>query len=280
MRAALAALILLAGPALAQTIDRSPRPQPNPAYLGAAPQAEPVASADAVLASSLRPQPRPPALDAKIAAARGGTPSEGLDLLGLRPKEAPAEVAAAPAPEPKGRKKRRKDKAASATGSVCGIAAIKGEKIAPIRSKVKGCGLPDGVRVTSVSGVRLSQPATIDCATAQALAVWVDQVVQPTYGNSVIELMVAAHYVCRPRNNVKGGKISEHGRGKAVDIAGFVLDSGKTVTVVDDFNRKMRRAYTGACGLFGTTLGPGSDGYHEDHMHLDTASNRNGPYCR
>ena len=33
-------------------------------------------------------------------------------------------------------------------------------------------------------------------------------------------------------------------------------------------------------GIFGTTLGPGSDGYHEDHMHFDTAHQRGGAYCR
>jgi hypothetical protein len=35
-----------------------------------------------------------------------------------------------------------------------------------------------------------------------------------------------------------------------------------------------------ACGRFGTTLGPGSDGMHEDHLHFDTARHANGPYCR
>jgi hypothetical protein len=35
-----------------------------------------------------------------------------------------------------------------------------------------------------------------------------------------------------------------------------------------------------ACGTFGTTLGPGSDGMHEDHFHYDTARHRNGAYCR
>ena len=41
----------------------------------------------------------------------------------------------------------------------------------------------------------------------------------------------------------------------------------------------MRAAHRAACGIFGTTLGPGSDGYHEDHLHFDTVS-RGSPYCR
>jgi hypothetical protein len=38
----------------------------------------------------------------------------------------------------------------------------------------------------------------------------------------------------------------------------------------------MRKA---ACGPFNTVLGPGSDPFHGDHFHLDTARGR-GPYCR
>ena len=256
MRAALAALLLLAGPVLADPLDRSLRPLPNPAY------AAPVSG----LASSLRPRPRPLAL--------APVPDQGLDLMGLRVAEP------APEPEPKPKKRRKDKETASKKGSVCGVAAIKGEKIAPIKAKVQGCGLKDGVRVTSVSGVRLSQPATIDCATAKALNTWVARVLQPAYGGGVVELKVAAHYVCRSRNNVKGAKISEHGRGKAIDIAGLVLESGRTVMVAGDFDRKMRRAYKGACGVFATTLGPGSDGYHEDHMHFDTGAHGGGAYCR
>ncbi len=137
------------------------------------------------------------------------------------------------------------------------------------------------MRVKAVSGVRLSQPATLDCTTATALRKWVDAGLQPAFGRTkVVELRVAAHYVCRSRNNVKGAKISEHGRGKAIDIAGVVLDNGKTISMLDGYGGDLRRAYKAACGIFGTTLGPGSDGFHEDHMHLDTASHGNGPYCR
>jgi len=31
-----------------------------------------------------------------------------------------------------------------------------------------------------------------------------------------------------------------------------------------------------ACARFSTVLGPGSDGYHEDHVHLDLAQRRGG----
>ncbi len=265
--------------AQAEEMTGSLRPMPNPAYLLPDPAVLPAVAAssgaevaapaspapsDQGLASSLRPMPRP-------ALPGTGAKGQGLDLAGLATPE--------PEPAPKGKKKKKKE-AESKKGSVCGVAAIKGEAIAPIKSRVKGCGLKDGVRVTSVSGVRLSQAITVDCATAKALNTWVREVAQPVYGGDIVELKIAAHYICRPRNNKKGAKISEHGRGKAVDIGGFVLDSGKVLTVAGNYNKTMRKAHKGACGIFGTTLGPGSDGYHEDHLHFDTADYRSGPYCR
>ena len=48
--------------------------------------------------------------------------------------------------------------------------------------------------------------------------------------------------------------------------------------VLGGYDRTLRRVHSGACGIFGTTLGPGSDGYHEDHLYFDTAASRNGPH--
>ena len=277
MRALVLILCLCAGGAQAEPMDRSLRPMPNPVYAQAASAAEASAEVTAVpgsvLATSLRPKPRPKKIAALVEGVRKEDARQGLDLAAIAPE---VEEQSA---RPKKRDRAKEREAKSKKGSVCGVAAIKGEDIAPIRSKVKGCGLKDGVRVTSVSGVRLSEAATIDCATAKALNTWVDQVVQPAYGGRVVELKIAAHYICRSRNNIKGAKVSEHGRGKAVDVSAFVLDNGKVHSVLGGFNKTMRRAYKGACGIFGTTLGPGSDGYHEDHLHLDTAQ-RGSAYCR
>ncbi len=264
------------------------RPRPNPwlagGGIGAAGPAAPAEAA--VRVAVVRPRPRPAGLERQVAALRAAAaapagPQGGLDLLGLRPKArgevvVPVSAAAAPAPD---RRKRKAKEAEPAKGSVCGVPAIRGERIAPIKAKVQGCGLADGVRVTAVAGARLSQAITVDCATAKALNTWVAGVVQPAFHGEVVELRIAAHYICRPRNNKRGAKVSEHGRGKAVDVAALVLSSGKVVSVAGDY-RQLRAVHRQACGIFGTTLGPGSDGYHEDHLHLDTAAYRSGPYCR
>jgi hypothetical protein len=173
----------------------------------------------------------------------------------------------------------------SRKGSVCGDPAIKGEKLAPITSRVRGCGIDEPVRVTSVDGVQLKQSAVIDCTTARALKDWVSGALKPAFGRKdVAALRIAGSYSCRTRNNVKGAPISEHGRGKALDIAAIELANGTTLTVLGDWNRAsgkpLKKAYKAACGTFGTTLGPGSDRFHRDHMHFDTARQRGGAYCR
>lgn len=166
-------------------------------------------------------------------------------------------------------------------GSVCGDPDIRGETLAPIHESTKGCGIAAPVKVTSIAGVVFSQAATFDCATAKALKKWLIKGVQPAFGKQkVAKLHIYGSYSCRSRNNIRGAKISEHGRGKAVDIAGFILADGKEWTVKNDYNKSMRKAQKSACGIFGTTLGPGSDGYHEDHLHFDTAKQRGGAYCR
>lgn len=293
MRGLLLALsLVLAQGAQAQDLDRSPRPQGNPRLVdvvieqAAAPEAvvaAPDASAavpnpDGALVSSLRPAPRPRVLIERIAALTATSNAPGLDLSGQPPGEE-MDLAAIPPPSKKEEWRKRREKA-SMKGSVCGVAAIKGEEIARISSKVRGCGVEDAVRVTSVSGVRLSQAATVDCSIAKALNSWVDEVAQPAFDGRLVELQIAAHYVCRSRNNVKGAKVSEHGRGRAIDISAFILSNGKVLTVARDYNRLLRRIYKAGCNYFMTTLGPGSDGYHEDHFHFDTSARKGGRYCR
>lgn len=176
----------------------------------------------------------------------------------------------------------------TAGGGLCGVAGLQGTPIAPIESDTNGCGVAAPVQVTHVDGIGLSQPATLDCPTARALHVWVTQAMRPALGRDgadVVRLQVPAHYVCRPRNHQEGARISEHGKGRAIDISAILLDDGTTITVLEDwrgsrYSNALQQMHRNACGVFGTTLGPGSDGLHENHFHYDTARHRGGPYCR
>ncbi len=296
-------LCCLATLAAAEGVDRSPRPPVNPA-LTAAPVVAPEPVADPPVATetappvatetappvetaglhedamdrSPRPERRPRRLTERIAALKASSNAPGLDLSSSAGGD-DVDLAAV-APPTKKEKRKKKREAASMQGAVCGVASIKGQDISRIKSKVKGCGVEDPVMVTSVAGVRLSQAATVDCSIAKALNAWVADVAQPAFDGKLVELQVAAHYICRSRNNVKGAKISEHGKGRAVDISAFVLSNGKVLTVQNNYNKLLRRIYKAACGYFRTTLGPGSDGYHEDHFHFDTSARNGGAYCR
>ncbi|WP_208352154.1 extensin family protein [Pseudaestuariivita rosea] len=173
-------------------------------------------------------------------------------------------------------------------GSMCGIRGIEGTRIAPIISDTNGCGVANPVSITAVAGVQLSQAATMDCNTARALHTWVTEGAKPAVGRrggGLDSLRVAAHYVCRTRNHQSGARISEHGRGKAIDISAFILNDGETITVQDGwsspaYRRILRNMHSSACGPFGTVLGPESDRFHQNHFHFDTAEYRSGPYCR
>jgi len=174
-------------------------------------------------------------------------------------------------------------------GSVCGDNEIKGQTMSAIPGRLKGCGVANPVRITSVAGVTLSQPATLNCRSAKALKKWVSGTVKPTVGRlggGVASLRVAAHYSCRARNNVRGGKISEHGRGNAIDISAIILKNGVPLTVLKGWRDKvqgkiLKAVHRNACGPFRTVLGPNADQHHQDHFHLDVAQHRGGgSYCR
>lgn len=154
-----------------------------------------------------------------------------------------------------------------------------------------GCYVPDPWRITSIGGVGFSQPATLNCGMALPLNDWLANTVQPaarkTFGEDVVAVDVAASYSCRPRNNVRGAKMSEHGYGNAIDIAAFTLESGRKVTVLDGWRgSRAERAFLDsvhdeACGEFHTVLGPDADRAHRNHLHLDLQNRRSGSrYCR
>ncbi len=271
------------------------RPQPRPATPSRA--VPPLAALAAIVAPAAsvsaqdRPRLRPdePTEQIVLAAVRVAAP-----MSTPRPEPRPSIALSAPVAEvaPESiqtvaavRILPGKSAITSRKGSVCGDPSIKGEVLAPITSRVKGCGIAEPVRVTSIDGVALTQSAVINCDTAVALKDWITGALKPAFGRKeVASLRIAGSYSCRPRNNVKGAPISEHGRGKAVDIAAIQLANGTTISVASDWRRSagkpMKAAYRAACGTFGTTLSPDADRYHRDHMHFDTARQRGGAYCR
>lgn len=254
----LPALVLTATLAQAETVPAM-RPMPRPATVVVSTMSQPTAPL-------IRPQPRP----AFAAAAVDPLPE-------MHPQPRP-EAELVPVAMVTGN--ARKPAKASMQGSLCNRADIKGKLLQPIVSRIKGCNVPDAVQVSEIAGVALSPPATINCEEAVALSDWITHGLQPAFDHSVARLEVADSYACRPRNNVPGKPVSVHGQGQAIDIAAFVTTSGRTLSVARDYNAAMRKAQKAGCGTFHTILGPGSDGYHETHIHFDVAQHGGRDYCR
>jgi hypothetical protein len=234
--------------------------------------------------TSLRPEPRAPF--ETIVVTRAALMAALPEMVSLRPSPRPKAIERHGARVQKAMSRRngRGDK----RGSVCGVPEIKGERISRIPGRIKGCGVAEPVRVTSVAGVALTQHPTVDCGTAKAFHKWVKNGVLPAVGKTgggVHSVKVIAHFACRTRNNRPGAKISEHGKGRAIDVAGVNLRDGSTLSVLNDWRHPkrgkiLRKIHKAACGPFGTVLGPEADRYHRDHFHFDTARYRSGSYCR
>lgn len=218
-------------------------------------------------------------------------PGVVVALGGIGPSDWAPRRAMHPLTRPEGLAARAAERAAEtpppvtavrgAGGAICGNPLLQGEVIAPIPGP-GACGVDEPVRVQAVAGIRLSEGATITCDTANALASWVEDAVRPTFGargGGVVQIDLMGHYSCRPRNNRAGARLSEHSYGRAVDVGGFRFADGTRLTVVRDGRSEiMQEVHRAACRPFSTTLGPGSDGYHEDHFHYDVAPR--GDYCR
>ena len=147
------------------------------------------------------------------------------------------------------------------------------------------CGMTRPLKVSALAGggVGLDKTLVIDCPMVPALEAWLKDVVEPDaearFGQKVATVNVFGAYSCRSIDNMAGERLSEHAFGNAVDVAGFTLADGRTLTYVRDWKRSdsqegafLREAHAGACQYFTTVLGPGADVFHYNHIHLDLAN--------
>lgn len=173
-------------------------------------------------------------------------------------------------------------------GRICRDRDLQGQPVGRVPGKLQGCGIRNAVKLYEVNGVALSTPAVMECDTARALKTWMERGMDRAVGRTgggVVELKVAAGYSCRTRNHRPGAKISEHGKGRAIDLSGFTLANGDEISVLRDWGkgkkgRILKKMHRSACGPFGTVLGPNADRAHRDHFHFDIARHRGGAYCR
>jgi hypothetical protein len=140
-------------------------------------------------------------------------------------------------------------------------------------------------------GLRPEAPL-MSCALALRVAIWSRQALpaaaQASGQEPVVSLHQAGTYACRGVRSDRGVAVlsispSAHARAAAIDITGFTLADGRTISVSRDWSRPgpngafLHRARDSACALFPVALSPDYNAVHRDHLHLDL-----GPYraCR
>jgi hypothetical protein len=214
-----------------------------------------------------------------------------------RPAEAPAAELEKPAEQeqaaPKNGKSTDQAKEQAAPEpqppppSACRLALTDAIAIAPSIPDIRdpgGCGGEDLVRLEAIvlpdkRQVSVKPAAVLRCPMATALAEWIRNDIAPLatgLGSTIANLDNFDSYECRGRNRVVGAKLSEHGRANALDVRAFKLANGRAISLTDRaVPREVRESVLhSACTRFPTVLGPGSDGYHEDHIHLDLMERR------
>ncbi|HEY6631604.1 MAG TPA: extensin family protein [Rhizobiaceae bacterium] len=212
------------------------------------------------------PKPRP----AEAPSAERGKEQQAAPANGKPDQQA------APAPQP------------APQPSACRLALTDAIAIAPSVPDIKGaggCGGEDLVRLEAIvlpdqRRVSVKPAAILRCPMASALAEWIRSDIAPLaerLGSTVSDLDNFDSFECRGRNRVVGAKLSEHGRANALDVRAFKLADGSLISLTDrTVPRGLRETVLhSACTRFSTVLGPGSDWYHEDHIHLDLMERRN-----
>jgi hypothetical protein len=195
-------------------------------------------------------------------------------------------------------------------------ARVEYKPLPPIRNGQCGTPAPISVkRFTSTPSVKLRPAATMNCRTADALDRWLRTVVQPRawalLDARVIRVRNLASYHCRFRNGDRGSvgrrndsgkggaalvkvnakvkvrvKVSEHAYANAIDVAEFVTAKGEHIRVADHWDtgderaQFLREIHAGACGIFGTVLGPEANAAHKNHFHLDMKPRRYKAFCQ
>ncbi|MDE5463607.1 extensin family protein [Bradyrhizobium sp. CSS354] len=228
-----------------------------------------------------RPEEAPKASD-DAPAETGGKPSAEMPSPGKPAPDKPS------ADKPGANKPAEAAPPPEKQASACRLALTEEIAIAPSIPDIRGpgaCGGEDLVRLEAIvlpdkRKVAVKPAAILRCTMASAIADWVRKDVVPlaaSLGSTISDLDNFDSFECRGRNRVVGAMLSEHGKANAIDVRAIKLANGQSIGLTDrTMPREVReRVLHSVCSRFSTVLGPGSDWYHEDHIHLDLAQRRN-----
>ena len=128
----------------------------------------------------------------------------------------------------------------------------------------------------------MSPITRLSCALASRLDHFereaVQKLAQEELGPRVVRIDQMGSFSCR---GIGGrSRLSQHALGLAIDIGGFRLSDGSTVSVQHDWNdpgpkgQFLRQLARRACRYFSVVLTPDSNADHYDHLHLDIGRDR------
>lgn len=155
------------------------------------------------------------------------------------------------------------------------------------------CGIAAPVRFEAVLGsdgtkIAIKPPLVMRASLASVVADWVREDLMPVFttkDDQLAEINSIGAYECRGRDHLFEAKLSEHATGNAMDIAEFVTAKGKhfaitsmNITDTTDSPAFLNALKGSACRRFMTVLGPGSDGFHAQHLHVDLEDRRSGAH--
>ncbi len=157
----------------------------------------------------------------------------------------------------------------------------------PDRDFGGGCLAYGTVKLLDV-GTPIANLGAMTCPLASAFSGWVRFAVVPAariwLKSEVMRVETFGTYNCRNINGAASGKLSEHARANAVDVAAFVLADGRRISIKDDYRSAdpavqsfIKAVHASACKRFATVLSPDYNALHHDHFHLDMGR---GPFCR
>ncbi|POA49166.1 extensin [Pseudomonas sp. MPR-ANC1] len=140
------------------------------------------------------------------------------------------------------------------------------------------CPLIGALRVQG-GEVALSSSFLASCPLAVAYALFERHTLQPAaqsvYGEKVVRLDHLGSFACRNIYNRESGALSRHASADALDIAGFRLADGRTISVLKDWPKQnqdaqfLRKVRDGACEAFSVVLSPEYNAAHRNHFHVD-----------
>ena len=140
------------------------------------------------------------------------------------------------------------------------------------------CPLIGALRVQG-GEVALSSSFLASCPLAVAYALFERHTLQPVaqavYGEKLSRLDHLGSFACRNVYNRESGALSRHASADALDIAGFRLASGRSISVLKDWPGQtrdaqfLRQVRDGACEAFSVVLSPDYNAAHRNHFHVD-----------